>query len=45
MKKTTYKTTYNSAIELIELFKNKYCEIIESKSFYENWYDQNGINF
>ena len=45
IKKTTYKTKYNSANELINLFKDKYYEIIESKSFYENWLDQNGINF
>lgn len=45
IKKTTYKTTYNSSNELIELFKNRYYEIIESKSFYENWLNLNGINF
>ena len=45
IKKTIYKTTYNSAKELINLFKEKFYELIESKSFYENWLELNGINF
>ena len=45
IKKTIYKTTYNSAKELINLFKEKFYEIIEPKSFYENWLELNGINF
>ncbi|MDO5860880.1 hypothetical protein [Methanobrevibacter sp.] len=45
IKKTIYKTTYNSAKELINLFEEKFYEIIESKSFYENWLEVNGINF
>ena len=45
IKKTIYKTLYNTKQELIRLFKNKYYEIIDSKSFYENWLEQFGINF
>ena len=45
IKKTIYKTTYNSTKELINLFEEKFYEIIESKSFYENWLELNGINF
>ena len=45
IKKTIYKTSYNSVKELINLFKEKFYEIIESKSFYENWLELNGINF
>lgn len=44
IKKTTHKTYYKSEKELIELFKNKFYEIIGSESFYENWLDLNGIN-
>lgn len=45
IKKTTYKTYYNTEKELIKLFKNKFYEIIDTKTFYENWLEQNGINF
>lgn len=45
IKKTIYKSTYNSTKELINLFEKKFYEIIGSKSFYENWLEQNGINF
>lgn len=45
IKKTIYKKTYNSVKELIKLFEEKFYEIIETKSFYENWLEQNGINF
>ena len=45
IKKTTYKTYYNTEKELINLFKNKFYEIIDTKTFYENWLEQNGINF
>ena len=45
IKKTIYKTLYNTKKELINLFKEEFYEIIESKSFYENWLDQFGINF
>jgi transposase len=40
IKKTVYKTLYNTKQELIRLFKDKYYEIVDSKSFYENWLDQ-----
>ena len=45
IKKTIYKTMYNTKNELIKLFEDKYYEIIDSKSFYENWLDQFSINF
>ena len=45
IKKTIYKTLYNSKKELIKLFKDEFYEIIDSKSFYENWLDQFSINF
>ena len=45
IKKTTYKSNYDSEKELIKIFKDKFYEIIENKSFYENWLDLNGINF
>ena len=45
IKKTTYKSNYNSEKELIKIFEDKFYEIIENKSFYENWLDLNGINF
>ena len=40
IKKTVHKTLYNTKQELIRLFKDKYYEIVDSKSFYENWLDQ-----
>jgi transposase len=45
IKKTTYKSNYNSEKELIEIFKDKFYDIIENRSFYENWLDLNVINF
>lgn len=45
IKKIIYKTLYYTKKELIKLFKNKYYEIIDSKTFYENWLNQFGINF
>lgn len=45
IKKTIYKTLYSSKNELIKLFKDKYYEIIDSETFYENWLDQFGIIF
>ena len=45
IKKTIYKTTYNSAKKIINLFEEKFHVIIESKSFYENWLELNSINF
>ena len=45
IKKTTYKSNYDSEKELIKIFKDKFYEIIENKLFYENWLDLNGINF
>ena len=45
IKKTTYKSNYDSEKELIKIFEDKFYEIIENKSFYENWLDLNGINF
>ena len=45
IKKTIYKTLYNNKKELIKLFKDEFYEIIDSKSFYENWLDQFSINF
>lgn len=36
IKKITNKTNYNSIKKLIKLFEDKFYEIIESKSFYEN---------
>ncbi|MCQ2970113.1 MAG: transposase [archaeon] len=45
IKKITYKTNYNSTKNLINLFKDKFYEIIGLKSFYENWLEQNVINF
>ena len=45
IKKIIYKTLYNSKKELIKLFKDKYYEIIDIKTFYENWLDQFSINF
>ena len=44
-KKIIYKTFYKSVKELIKLFKDIYYEIIDSKTFYENWLNQFGINF
>ena len=45
IKKTTYKSNYDSEKELIKIFEDKFYEIIENKSFYENWLDLNDINF
>lgn len=45
IKKIIYKTFYKSVKELIKLFKDIYYEIIDSKTFYENWLDKFGINF
>ena len=45
IKKTINKTLYNNKKELIQLFETKYYEIIDSKSFYENWLDKFGIIF
>ena len=45
IKKIIYKTFYKSVKELIKLFKDIYYEIIDSKTFYENWLNQFGINF
>lgn len=45
IKKTTYKTLYNSAKELIKTFKDTFYEIIHLKSFYEMWLKKFGINF
>lgn len=45
IKKIIYKTLYYTKKELIKLFKNKYYEIIDSKTLYENWLNQFGINF
>ena len=45
IKKTIHKTSYETEEELIELFMNKFYEIIGLESFYENWLELNGINF
>lgn len=39
IKKITY-TNYNFTKDLINLFKDKFYEIIKLKSFYENWLEQ-----
>ena len=45
IKKTIHKTSHETEEELIELFMNKFYEIIGLESFYENWLELNGINF
>ena len=45
IKKTIHKTSYETEDELIELFMNKFYEIIGLESFHENWLELNGINF
>ena len=45
IKKTVNKTSYESEEELIELFINKFYEVIGFESFYDNWLELNGINF
>lgn len=45
IKKTTYKSYYTSEKELIKIFEEKFYEIIQNKSFFENWLDLNSIIF
>lgn len=45
IKKTIYKTYYTTENQLINLFKDKFYEIIGFKSFYENWLNLYGKNF
>lgn len=40
IKSKLYKSIYENLNELIEIFKEKYYEIVDSKSFYEKWVDE-----
>ena len=40
IKSKLYKSIYENLNELIEIFKEKYYQIVDSKSFYEKWVDE-----
>ena len=40
IKSEIYKSIYKNLNELIEIFKEKYYQIVDSKSFYEKWVDE-----
>ena len=40
IKSEIYKSIYKNLNELIEIFKEKYYQIVDSKSFYKKWMDE-----